>query len=131
MLRLDFASRGFTFARIALRLRELRFYQPAAQRDFGELNFTSQRGGAVFKLRLYKPTARHNFTNYGFCRLRTTSRGFAFARRVLILSHDAILRAVLRRIADYFPHRLCADMPVSRPYGFTINSVAPAKHITL
>ena len=37
MPRLDFASRGFTFARIALRLREPQFYQPAAQRDFGEL----------------------------------------------------------------------------------------------
>ncbi|WP_297964073.1 hypothetical protein [uncultured Campylobacter sp.] len=33
-----------------------------------------------------------------------TSRGFVFVRRVLILSCDAVLQAVRRRIVDYPPH---------------------------
>ncbi|WP_297941360.1 hypothetical protein [uncultured Campylobacter sp.] len=33
-----------------------------------------------------------------------TSRGFAFVRRVLILSRDAVWRAVRRLIVDYPPH---------------------------
>ena len=88
--------------------------------------------GAVFKLRLYKPTARYDCVSCGFYRLRTyelngffvvyhtpvvdftdcglTSRRFAFARRVLILSRDVILRAVLRRIVDYPQHLRAAAL---------------------
>ncbi len=40
-----------------------------------------------------------DFADRGF-----TNCGFAFARRVLILSCDAVLRAVLWRIVDYPPH---------------------------
>nr|WP_315056798.1 hypothetical protein [uncultured Campylobacter sp.] len=67
-----------------------------------------------------------DFADRGF-----TSRGFAFARRVLILSCDAVLRAVLRRIADYFRIACVPICLYAAPYGFTINSVAPAKHIAL
>jgi len=41
--------------------------------------------------------------NFAYC-------GFAFARRVLILSHDAILRAALRQITDYPPHLRAAAL---------------------
>ena len=140
MPQLDFLQAAdFTFARIALRLREPWFYQPAAQRDFGEPKFyeLARRRGFCFK--------RPGFANWrrerGFCRawfwagcaarfsncdfisrrrgmiLRVmdfadcglTSRGFAFVRRILILSRDAVWRACcVRRIVDYLPHRLRA-----------------------
>ena len=67
---------------------EPKFYELARRRGFlrfTEYDFTDwqrERGflrgvilswlyGAVFKLRLYKPTARHDCVSYGFCRLRT------------------------------------------------------------
>ncbi|WP_299190259.1 hypothetical protein [uncultured Campylobacter sp.] len=60
-----------------------------------------------------------------------TSCGFVFVRRVLILSRSAILRAVLRRIADYFRIACVPICPYAALDRFTINSVAPAKHIAL
>ncbi|WP_295153190.1 hypothetical protein [uncultured Campylobacter sp.] len=36
--------------------------------------------GVVFKLRFYEPTARHNFTNYGFCRPRIYEPRICFCK---------------------------------------------------
>lgn len=99
MLRLDFASRGFYFCAYCAAFA-LAVILPAAQCDFGEpksYELARRRGftfyevrfcklaaralflrgvilswlyGAVFKLRLYKPTARHGFVCYEFCILR-------------------------------------------------------------
>lgn len=51
----------------------------------------NQRHGIILRIM--------DFADRGF-----TNCGFAFARWVLILSRDVILRAVLRRIVDYPQH---------------------------
>ncbi len=105
MLQLDFASRGFyfcaycaAFTRVAILSARgaARFF---AERDFladytvrfSNCDFMSRWRGMILRV-----------MDFADCGL--TSRGFAFVRRVLILSRDAVWRAVRRLIVDYPPH---------------------------
>jgi len=104
MLRLDFASRGFYVLRSAV-LQTGGASAVFAGRDFSadfaawfsNCDFMNRRHGIILRIM--------DFTDCGF-----TNCGFAFARRVLILSHDAVLRAVLRRIVDYPQHLRAAAL---------------------